>query len=860
MKTGNRIVEHNLGGAAAKWRWLRFLQHTGTLGSLVVLFFLLLASGMVAGVVPTTHLAAALVAFVSVVSFIAWLGIGIGVLSTDADRRWLARIVEQGRPELRDRVNTLVALENTRARPQVAPFYRRIAAQAQKVLSRQPAVISLSPRRALIHLAIFATLLVATIKVYDKFDPWQRVRAAQQARKVVPQRPQPAAEQTLELAPREQDVEQKLAWGEVRITDPARDLQVTKVDVVPLQIEAAANEPLQKIAWNSTVNGATEHPHELPAPADPRYAVYQPTLYLDEMKLADWDVLTYYAKANTRASNAFASEVYFLEVRPFREDILKMPGGEGGSAMQCLNELSSLIAQQQHVIRQTHQHIQSPPEETKIREQDRNKLAEAETDLSKAAGHLYAKMATEMENKPIGEALDHLAKAEKSLEQAGRSLQQDQLGDGQQQERSGLADLVAARKAFQKAVSDHPKDFEKPEPDDPPPTALPKDRLQEIAEFRNEEKATQDFMRQLQQKQASLARRTPAAPSVTATNLAPEQKQLRQSLEDFKQQHPKVFKPVESECHNASQSMEKSAQALQKRERTAKTTAQEASDRLQKLADAMKEKSAERQLADAYKLKQAIDRQIDTFSQCQNPGANGSPSFAETQKAASDAKSALKQLKQIAEQQPTRDEFGQELRDALSQMNMTSMNWPLSELEKPLMPEARQKAAGEAKDGLQKVSRAFEQSQPKSLQAAQKSAKPGEQKADLQKGMDQLQSLIKQLEAQRPVSKENLAKQSAEALYNLQNALREPAGSNERGNQIMVRLEQELKNKKAGESPEDIQALKKLMEELQNISVEMFARRDPKEDKPEVRSIDPSQLPPAYRGRIEKYFQKLSEK
>ena len=35
-------------------------------------------------------------------------------------------------------------------------------------------------------------------------------------------------------------VEQKQLWGEVRITEPARDLQVTKVDVVPLQIEAAA--------------------------------------------------------------------------------------------------------------------------------------------------------------------------------------------------------------------------------------------------------------------------------------------------------------------------------------------------------------------------------------------------------------------------------------------------------------------------------------------------------------------------------------------------------------------------------------------------------------------------------------------
>src|SRR5438132_1736849 len=107
-----------------------------------------------------------------------------------------------------------------------------------------------------------------------------------------------------------------------------------------------------------------------------------------------------------------------MEVRPFREDILKMPGGEGGKAYQCLNELSLLINRQQHVIRQTHQHVQKPPEQENLRQQDRKKLADAEQDLGDSAEHLYAKMIAEMENRPIGEALDNLAKAQESLERA----------------------------------------------------------------------------------------------------------------------------------------------------------------------------------------------------------------------------------------------------------------------------------------------------------------------------------------------------------------------------------------------------------------------------------------------------------
>src|SRR6185503_17790626 len=143
-------------------------------------------------------------------------------------------------------------------------------------------------------------------------------------------------------------------------------------------------------------------------------------------------------------------------------------------------------------------------------------------------------------------------------------------------------------------------------------------------------------------------------------------------------------------------------------------------------------------------------------------------------------------------------------------------------------------AAGQAREGLEKVSKAFERSEPKSLQAARKAAQPGRQKGELQRGIDELQSLIKQKEAQRPVSPEDQARQGAETLYNLQSALREADGSNERGREILARLEQELKSKQPGESPEDLQALKKLMEELQNFSLETANAREPREATPEV--------------------------
>ena len=50
------------------------------------------------------------------------------------------------------------------------------------------------------------------------------------------------------------------------------------------------------------------------------------------------------------------------------------------------------------------------------------------------------------------------------------------------------------------------------------------------------------------------------------------------------------------------------------------------------------------------------------------------------------------------------------------------------------------------------------------------------------------------------------------------------------------------------------------MEELQHFSMEAAEQLASREDKPELTHIDPAKLPPAYRGRIQKYFEKLSER
>jgi len=73
---------------------------------------------------------------------------------------------------------------------------------------------------------------------------------------------------------------------------------------------------------------------------------------------------------------------------------------------------------------------------------------------------------------------------------------------------------------------------------------------------------------------------------------------------------------------------------------------------------------------------------------------------------------------------------------------------------------------------------------------------------------------------------------------------------------LLKKLSEALKT----EGPLDLDELKTLLADLQKFSLETSPQLASKEERPELMNIDPSRLPPAYRGRIQKYFQRLSEK
>jgi hypothetical protein len=81
-------------------------------------------------------------------------------------------------------------------------------------------------------------------------------------------------------------------------------------------------------------------------------------------------------------------------------------------------------------------------------------------------------------------------------------------------------------------------------------------------------------------------------------------------------------------------------------------------------------------------------------------------------------------------------------------------------------------------------------------------------------------------------------------------------GHNERSDQLVDRLHEDLVEKK---TPVDQETIRQLMSEIQELARETTLN-EPETDEPEqLKNVDPSRLPPAYRRAIERYFQKLSE-
>jgi hypothetical protein len=495
-----QTIEQQLERADRRRRLARFLRHLGIWAACVATAMIALGALLSSGLLPSTLAASLLHVLLGVLALFSLTILLLFDWGKPAPRDDLAAAIERSHQTLYDRLNTLAHLKSS---PVDSPLVDAISAQTAQVLKATPPPPAYSFRRAWMGLATGLAMCACLFWFYSKFQPWQRLRAAELA---AAERRQQQQQQPLVLPEQAAAGQADETWGEVRVSEPGRDVRAAEFDVLPLQIEAAASDPLVRVDWFAAVNGKEHLAHDLPAPEDPTVAVYRDELALSDLAVRDWDVVSYYAQATTSTGKVYRSELYFVDVFPLREELASTPGGTQGPAYRLLQHATALVERQQGIVRQQFRAEQMPADQAHQRSQMRESLALEEKALAQDTRRVAAQAQAEWPaDERVADWTKQLDLAAETIEKASEALRAAPEGQSPAEPQQALRDLIAARKALQDLLRNHPESFQAPpqiaQPSAPPADGTDPDQLA-AAQQRAGELADQQQTSDLQQQVA----------------------------------------------------------------------------------------------------------------------------------------------------------------------------------------------------------------------------------------------------------------------------------------------------------------------------------------------------------------------
>ncbi len=141
----------------------------------------------------------------------------------------------------------------------------------------------------------------------------------------------------------------------VAFTKPGRDIKVTNIEEVFVEVEAQDDYGIRQLELTYSVNGGPEQTQQL-YDGRRKDVVAGHTLYLEEFELVPGDFISYYARVtdDNRVSGrqGATTDIYFMEVRPFDREFRQADqsgmAGAGGAGFD-----SSLSQRQRDVIAAT---------------------------------------------------------------------------------------------------------------------------------------------------------------------------------------------------------------------------------------------------------------------------------------------------------------------------------------------------------------------------------------------------------------------------------------------------------------------------------------------------------------------------
>ncbi len=551
-----------------------------------------------------------------------------------------------------DRFNAVLELDQ-RPHDVSATMYREaIERQASSLIRKLPRRSPFSWFATSVHVAIAALLLLVTVCFYAHFEPLQLL-----ANKATVAEPGESSDVPLAIPeiPADDPAVSALAddeatepWGEIRISEPGRDLRVTRHEDIPLLIEAAADRPLVDVFWSTAINIGDETRNALPEFEDPRYAVFQPMLKPDDLGLGAWDLVHYRAVAIAEDDTEYESTTYFVQIIPSRDELDQLPK----AAYEQLEEMTELIQQQQEVIRQTDrlEDTGDPPQARRM-----EALAEQENRIASSTESLQVALQNRLPSHVPEPFVSSIESAREALQEAESALGEHNSSAARDPEQSALMRLADARRQLANLVREHPEAFEPSTltaideerargatPADPELAKL----LEKLGREARETATAAGQLEALVAEQQQLAENVRRQPVDDLPPLAATQRDVQQRLEKIRETKPSAFRDLTTLSAQADAALERAADRLDQASSAATTATEQAQQSLQQLAGEMTRRQLANEVAQADALQHRLDANRQAYREIQDqPKQIESSDLKQT---TNETRNLLEQLQQLA--------------------------------------------------------------------------------------------------------------------------------------------------------------------------------------------------------------------
>ena len=162
-----------------------------------------------------------------------------------------------------------------------------------------------------------------------------------------------------------------------KLVSPDGDYPATNVASVPVTFEVTDDFGLDSVKMCMEIPGREPREMVIPVEEGARSKEFTHTIELEEYELAIGDSVLFYAGAtdidtgSEQANRTSSSDVYFIEIRPYRQNWVPMPGGgESQAAGSPPVELLNILEYTRAIIKKTW----AIASKTELTEQDRSRL------------------------------------------------------------------------------------------------------------------------------------------------------------------------------------------------------------------------------------------------------------------------------------------------------------------------------------------------------------------------------------------------------------------------------------------------------------------------------------------------------